>query len=89
MGQYTITIELDGQQKNLSAGMKVDVEIILRECSGPAVPLQALEPDGTVKCRTEDGIAAVPVQTGLCTELYVQLLAGPPVGTQVVVAEGE
>ena len=88
-GQYSVSIALNTQQKNLSAGMKVDVEIILRECSGPAVPLQALESDGTVKCRTENGIAAVPVQTGLCTELYVQLLAGPPVGTQVVVAEGE
>ena len=89
LGQYSVTIALNGQRKNLSAGMKVDVEILLRECSGPAVPLQALEPDGTVKCRTENGIAAVPVQTGLCTELYVQLLSGPPVGTQVVVAKGE
>ena len=86
-GQYRVTVRLKPLQKNLAAGMKVDVEIILSECTGPSVPLQAVQPDGTVKCRTEEGVAAVPVQTGLCTELYAQLLSGPPVGTQVVIGE--
>ncbi len=84
--QYVVTLQ-SGALTVLSAGMKVDVEIVLTECSAPAVPLQAIGPDGTITCKLEDGTAAVAVKTGLCDETYAQLVEGPPVGTQVVLGE--
>ena len=88
-GQYLLRITPQESTRALEHGMKVDVEIAVEDCTAPAVPLQALQPDGTVLCRTEDGIAAVPVQTGLCTETYAQLLSGPPGGAYVVIGEVE
>lgn len=89
VGQYSVYIAPTGSARGLEAGMQVDVEVLIETSSGPSVPLQALQPDGTVICRMEDGVAAVPVQTGLCTETYAQLLSGPPVGTEVVIGKGE
>lgn len=88
-GQYLLRIEPDGITRALQPGMKVDVEIVVEECSAPCVPLQALQPDGTVICRVQGGTAAASVETGLCTEMYAQLLSGPPVGTEVVVGVAE
>lgn len=85
--QYTVTLT-SSAFASLEAGMKVDVSIVLSECSAPAVPLQAIQPDGTLLCKTETGTAAVSVVTGLCDETYAQLVEGPPVGTQVVTGEG-
>ena len=73
----------------LEAGMQVEVSLLLEEASGPSVPLQAVQGDGTIRCLTEQGAVCVPVTTGLCDALYVQLLSGPPVGTQVILGEAE
>lgn len=86
--QMEVTLQLDSGQHTLCRGMKVEVAILITECSAPSVPLQAIAQDGTVKCRTETGTASVPVEVGLCTETYAQLLSGPPVGTSVVLGEG-
>lgn len=88
-GQYLLRIVPTESTRTLEKGMKVDVEIAVDTCTAPSVPLQALQPDGTLLCRTEGGVAAVPVQTGLCTETYAQLLSGPPVGTEVIIGEVE
>lgn len=88
-GQYLVRIRMLESAGSLKPGMKADVEILVDACTAPCVPLQALQPDGTVLCRTEGGAAAVPVQTGLCTETYAQLLSGPPVGTRVILGEVE
>lgn len=69
--------------------MQVEVSLLLEEASGPSVPLQAVQGDGTIRCLTEQGAVSVPVTTGLCDALYVQLLSGPPVGTQVILGEAE
>lgn len=87
VGQYLVRIEPVESTRLLAPGMKVDVVIPVDACTAPAVPLQALQPDGTVLCRTEQGAVAVPVKTGLCTENYAQLISGPPVGTHVILGE--
>lgn len=88
-GQYLVRIEPAENTRILQPGMRVDAEIVTEECTSPSIPLQALQPDGTVICRTQGGTAAVCVETGLCTEMYAQLLSGPPVGTEVVVGVAE
>lgn len=85
--QYMVTLTSSGIRL-LSAGMKVDVRIVLSQCEAPSVPLQAIQSDGTLICRTQEGTVAVAVQTGLCNENYAQLLEGPPVGTSIVIGEG-
>lgn len=86
--QYALRLE-GGGLAALEAGMQVEVSLLLREASGPSVPLQAVQGDGTIRCLTEQGAVCVPVTTGLCDALYVQLLSGPPVGTQVILGEAE
>ena len=86
--QYALRLE-GGGLAALEAGMQVEVSPLLREASGPSVPLQAVQGDGTIRCLTEQGAVCVPVTTGLCDALYVQLLSGPPVGTQVILGEAE
>lgn len=85
-GQIEITLTGDALRR-LSAGMRADVRIVLEQCTAPSVPLEALRADGAVLCVTESGAVAVPVETGLCSERYVQLVEGPPVGTQVALGE--
>lgn len=84
--QYALRLEGTGLAA-LEAGMQVDVTLLLQEVSGPSVPLQAVQGDDTIRCLTEAGAVSVPVTTGLCDALYVQLLSGPPVGTQVILGE--
>lgn len=86
--QYALRLE-GGGLAALEAGMQVEVSLLLKEASGPSVPLQAVQGDGTIQCLTEQGAVCVPVTTGLCDALYVQLLSGPPVGTQVILGEAE
>ena len=86
--QYALRLE-GGGLAALEAGMQVEVSLLLKEASGPSVPLQAVQGDGTIRCLTEQGAVCVPVTTGLCDALYVQLLSGPPVGTQVILGEAE
>ena len=86
--QYALRLE-GGGLAALEAGMQVEVSLLLEEASGPSVPLQAVQGDGTIRCLTEQGAVCVPVTTGLCDALYVQLLSGPPVGTQVILGEAE
>lgn len=86
--QYALRLE-GGGLAALEAGMQVEVSLLLKEASGPSVPLQAVQGDGTIRCLTEQGAVCVPVTTGLCDALYVQLLSGPPVGTQVILGEVE
>ena len=86
--QYALRLE-GGGLAALEAGMQVEVSLLLKEASGPSVPLQAVQGDGTIRCLTEQGVVCVPVTTGLCDALYVQLLSGPPVGTQVILGEAE
>ncbi len=86
--QYALRLE-GGGLAALEAGMQVEVSLLLEEASGPSVPLQAVQGDGTIRCLTEQGTVCVPVTTGLCDALYVQLLSGPPVGTQVILGEAE
>lgn len=86
--QYALRLE-GGGLAALEAGMQVEVSLLLKEASGPSVPLQAVQGDGTLRCLTEQGAVCVPVTTGLCDALYVQLLSGPPVGTQVILGEAE
>ena len=86
--QYALRLE-GGDLAALEAGMQVEVSLLLEEASGPSVPLQAVQGDGTIRCLTEQGTVCVPVTTGLCDALYVQLLSGPPVGTQVILGEAE
>lgn len=86
--QYALRLEGSGLAA-LEAGMQVEVSLLLKEASGPSVPLQAVQGDGTIRCLTEQGAVCVPVTTGLCDALYVQLLSGPPVGTQVILGEAE
>ena len=86
--QYALRLE-GGGLAALEAGMQVEVSLLLEEASGPSVPLQAVQGDGTSRCLTELGAVCVPVTTGLCDALYVQLLSGPPVGTQVILGEAE
>ena len=86
--QYALRLE-GGGLAALEAGMQVEVSLLLEEASGPSVPLQAVQGDGTSRCLTEQGAVCVPVTTGLCDALYVQLLSGPPVGTQVILGEAE
>lgn len=86
--QYALRLE-GGDLAALEAGMQVEVSLLLEEASGPSVPLQAVQGDGTIRCLTEQGAVCVPVTTGLCDALYVQLLSGPPVGTQVILGEAE
>ena len=85
---YALRLE-GGGLAALEAGMQVEVSLLLEEASGPSVPLQAVQGDGTIRCLTEQGAVCVPVTTGLCDALYVQLLSGPPVGTQVILGEAE
>ena len=85
-GQIEITLTGDALRRR-SAGMRADVRIVLEQCTAPSVPLEALRADGAVLCVTESGAVAVPVETGLCSERYVQLVEGPPVGTQVALGE--
>lgn len=85
--QYVLTLETLHAQRALCAGMRVDVTVTVQACSGPSVPLQAISKEGTVLCRTETGVAETPVEVGMCTESYAQLLSGPPVGTMVVTGE--
>ena len=85
--QYVLTLEAPAAQRALCAGMRVDVTVVVQACSGPSVSLQAISKEGTVLCRTETGVAEAPVEVGLCTESYAQLLSGPPVGTMVVTGE--
>ena len=86
--RYALRLE-GGGLAALEAGMQVEVSLLLEEASGPSVPLQAVQGDGTIRCLTEQGAVCVPVTTGLCDALYVQLLSGPPVGTQVILGEAE
>lgn len=86
--QYALRLE-GGGLAALEAGMQVEVSLLLEEASGPSVPLQAVQGDDTIRCLTEQGAVCVPVTTGLCDALYVQLLSGPPVGTQVILGEAE
>ena len=86
--QYALRLE-GGGLAALEAGMQVEVSLLLKDASGPSVPLQAVQGDGTIRCLTEQGAVCVPVTTGLCDALYVQLLSGPPVGTQVILGEAE
>ena len=86
--QYALRLE-GGDLAALEAGMQVEVSLLLEEASGPSVPLQAVQGDGTIRCLTEQGAVCVPVTAGLCGALYVQLLSGPPVGTQVILGEAE
>lgn len=85
--QYVLTLEAPAAQRTLCAGMRVDVTVVVQACSGPSVSLQAISKEGTVLCCTETGVAEAPVEVGLCTESYAQLLSGPPVGTMVVTGE--
>ena len=85
--QYVLTLESAAAQRVLCAGMRVDVAVVVDSCSAPSVSLQAISKEETVRCRTETGVAEVPVEVGMCTESYAQLLSGPPVGTMVVTGE--
>ena len=76
-------------REDVALDMAAEVSLLLEEASGPSVPLQAVQGDGTIRCLTEQGAVCVPVTTGLCDALYVQLLSGPPVGTQVILGEAE
>ena len=84
--QYALRLE-GGGLAALEEGMQVDVTIPLRTAEGPSVPLQALQADGTLRVLTEEGEVCVPVETGLSDALYVQLLSGPPLGTDVILGE--
>ena len=84
--QYALRLE-GGGLAALEEGMQVDVTIPLRTAEGPSVPLQALQADGTLRVLTKAGEVCVPVETGLSDALYVQLLSGPPLGTDVILGE--
>ena len=52
--QYALRLE-GGGLAALEAGMQVEVSLLLEEASGPSVPLQAVQGDGTIRCLTEQG----------------------------------
>lgn len=84
-GQYLVTASLVGAN-SLSAGMQMDVSVLLRSVTAPCVPLEALDGD-QLYCVMEDGLAKVQVKTSLCDAMYMALTMGPPVGTEVALGE--
>lgn len=84
-GQYLVTASLVGAN-SLSAGMQMDVSVLLCSVTAPCVPLEALDGD-QLYCVMEDGLAKVQVKTSLCDAMYMALTMGPPVGTEVALGE--
>lgn len=85
-GQYLVTAQIPNSAF-VRPGMQVDVAIVFRQVTAPSVSLQALQ--GTkLHCLVEGRPVQVGVVTGLCDEMYAELVYGPQPGTTVVLGAG-